>query len=88
MRSELLGEAIEPKPVTKKLLQIMAENPNLRVWAISRKTADCVLILSWHWEEDEWSDLDMTWCDGAWSCRPASGVYQQIMVFVPEDKDE
>jgi hypothetical protein len=77
----------EPMPVTKKLSEIMADNPNLRVWAISRKTADCVLMLSWHWEE--WANSDMAWCDGAWSCRPASGVYQQIMVFVPEeDNDE
>jgi sRNA-binding carbon storage regulator CsrA len=83
MRSELLVDAIEPKPVTKKLLQILAENPNLRVWAITRESADCVLMLSWHWAE--WSNLEMAWCDGAWSCRPASGVYQQVMVFLPED---
>jgi hypothetical protein len=86
MRSELLGEAIEPKPVTKKLSEIMADNPHLRVWAISRKTADCGIICSWDWEEC--GNLEMTWCDGAWSCRPDSGVYQQIMVFVPEDDSD
>jgi hypothetical protein len=68
------------KPVTKKLLQILAENPQLRVWAITRESAECVLMLS-----AEWSNLEMACCDGAWSCRPASEVYQQIMVFVPED---
>jgi sRNA-binding carbon storage regulator CsrA len=88
VRSELLGQPIEPKPITKKLSEIMSENPSVRVWGVKRKTADCVLMLSWHWEEDEWSDLDMAWCDGAWSCRPASGVYQQVMIFVPEGDDE
>jgi hypothetical protein len=73
----------EPRPITKKLSEILAGDPNLRVWGVKRKTADCVLLLSWHW-----GNPDMSWCDGAWSCRPASGVYQQIMVFVPEDKDE
>jgi hypothetical protein len=76
----------EPKPVTKKLSEILAGDPNLRVWGVTRKNGDCVLMLSWHWRE--WSNLDMAWCDGAWSCRPASGVYQQIMVFVPESDCE
>ena len=88
--SELSGKAIEPQPVTKKICDILADNPSLRVWAVTRKTAECVLI--WLWSDalrrDEWRNLDMTWCDGAWSCRPVSGDYQQIMVFVPEDDNE
>ena len=86
MRSELLGDATEAKPVTKKLSEIVADNRHLRVWAVTRKTADCVILCSWDWEEC--SKVDMAWCDGAWSCRPASGMYQQIMVFVPESDDE
>ena len=69
------------KPVTKKLYEILAEYPDARLWGITRRTADCVQLCLW-------PKLEMTWCDGAWSCRPASGVYQQIMVFVPEDQDE
>jgi len=66
------------EPITKKLSEIMAKNPHLRVWGVTRKTAECVLMLSWHW------GVEMTWCDGAWSCRPVGGRWQQIMVFVPE----
>ena len=80
----LIAHAIESsrKPITKKLSEILAENPKLRVWAVTRKTADCVL--TWLWS-DAMRNLEMTWFDGAWSCRLSSGVYQQIMVFVPED---
>ena len=84
--SELSGKAIEPQPVTKKICDILADHPSLRVWGVTRETAECVLMLSWHWSE--WSHLEMAWCDGAWSCRPVGGVYQQIMVFVPEDDND
>jgi len=64
----------------------MEENPHLRVWGVTRKTAECVLI--WFWSDalrkEEWRNLELAWCDGAWSCRPVGGRWQQIMVFVPE----
>jgi hypothetical protein len=73
----------EPKPVTKKLDDILRDE-KLRVYGIKRGTSKCepLFVLT--------DDFDMTWNDNwnAWSHRPASGVYQQIMVFVPEDDNE
>ena len=77
---EALLEALdrEPKPITKKLDAILGD-AKLRVYGIKRGTSKCepVFVLT--------DDFDMTWNDNwnAWSCRPASGHYQQIMVFVP-----
>ena len=87
MRSELLGEPIEPKPVTKKLSEILLADSTLLVYGIKRGTAKCELV--WIYTDNA-CHLDMTWNDNfnAWSCRPASGMYQQVMVFVPEDQDE
>lgn len=78
----------EPKPITKKLREIMAENPELRVTKIHRQSARCVDMCFWH--DDEYATLAMTWHAewNAWSCRPEGGDYQQVIVFVPRDIDE
>ena len=70
----------EPKPVTKKLSEIIAENPKLQVNGIRRRDAHCEPI----WNTVRHQSLELTWCVDAWSVRPAKGVYQQIIIFVPE----
>jgi len=73
----------QPRPITKKIEAIL-EDVKLRVYGIKRGTSKCepVFVLT--------DDFDMTWNDNwnAWSCRPASGHYQQIMVFVPREDTE
>jgi hypothetical protein len=72
------------EPVKKTISEILADNPKLRVTAIRRKGAKVVdvhflglqFVLQW---SDNWN---------AWSHRPASGVYQQIIIFVPEVEAE
>jgi len=65
--------------VRKKLSEILAENPKLRVTGIRRRDAHCETI----WNVCKYEDLTLTWCVDAWSHRPAKGVYQQIIIFVP-----
>ena len=71
--------------VTKKLSEILRESPHLKVVGIRRRDAHCERIdnalarlgrlhLEMRWSED-WN---------AWSHRPLTGVYQQIIIFVPE----
>jgi len=70
----------EPRPITKKLSEIVAENPDLRVTGIRRRDAHCETICNfWRYE-----DFKLTWCVDAWSCRLFIGAYQQIIIFVPE----
>ena len=64
---------------TKKLPDILAENPKLRVWGIRRRDAHCEQI----WNVSRHYDLQLTWCVDAWSVRPTTGIYQQIIIFVP-----
>jgi hypothetical protein len=74
-------------PITKKLWEILAENPELEVVAIKRGTAKVLVVARCHLTE--WAlSRELTWNDNwnAWSHRPASGVYQQIIVFMPEDE--
>ena len=76
------------EPITKKLSEILAENPELEVLvAIKRGTAKVLVVALCHLTELALS-CELTWNDNwnAWSCRPASGVYQQIIVFMPEDE--
>jgi sRNA-binding carbon storage regulator CsrA len=88
MRSELLDEPIVSEPVTKKLGEILHERPHLKVTGIRRLDADCeqiyatAMIGRLH--------LEMTWHDNwhAWSCRPATGIYQQIIIFIPRSSDD
>ena len=67
------------EPITKKLSEIIAENPNLRVWGIRRRDAHLEQI----WHPVRHQSLELTWCVDAWSVRPTSGYYQQIIIFVP-----
>jgi hypothetical protein len=71
------------KAITKKLSKILYGDSTLRVYAIKRqKPARCILAYS-----SELEDYDMRWYGSpwnAWSHRPATGVYQQIIIFVPE----
>ena len=69
------------EPVTKKLSEILAEKPHLRVWGIRRRDAHCETI----WNLLPYKDFKLTWYGAAWSCRPFIGTYQQIIIFVPED---
>jgi len=72
------------EPITKKLSEILAENDDLAITAVNRKTAHCNRFLSlWGFHI---GDLEMRWNENwnAWSHRPASGVYQQIIIFMPE----
>ena len=66
-------------PVTKNLSEILAENPQLRVTGIRRRDANCEPI----WSVSRLKNLELTWCVDAWSVRPTSGYYQQIIIFVP-----
>jgi sRNA-binding carbon storage regulator CsrA len=89
-RSELGGKGPEQvsEPVTKKLGEIVRERPHLKVTGIRRLDADCEQIyatamlgrlhLEMRWSE-EWH---------AWSCRPATGIYQQIIIFIPRSSDD
>ena len=85
-RSEISDKKAEPvieenQPITKKLSEILAENPNIRVLGIRRRDAHCeqILNVSRHY------DLKLTWNEdwNAWSVRPFIGIYQQIIIFVP-----
>jgi sRNA-binding carbon storage regulator CsrA len=90
-RSELGGKGPEQvsEPVTKKLSEILLERPHLKVTGIRRRDAHC--------EQAEnvlarlgRLHLEMTWHDNwhAWSNRPATGIYQQLIIFVPRSSDE
>ena len=80
--------AREPITITKKLSEIIAENPELRVTGIYRQSARCVK--GWVWPDDQYASLAMRWHAEwhAWSCRPDVGIYQQIIIFVPREADE
>ena len=76
-------------PITKKLSEILAENIKLRVRGIRRRDAHCEEIVNpqgWF----AWQVIAMQWSEdwNAWSCRPATGIYQQIIIFVPRGDDE
>ena len=75
---------IEPKPVTKKLSEILAGNDDLRVVAIKVATAKPLVIEKR--QLTQWAlSRDLTWNDNwnAWSMRPFNDIYQQIIIFVP-----
>ena len=71
-------------PITKKLGEILAENPELRVNGIRRFDADFERIDNVAARLRQ-LHLEMTWHVewNAWSSRPTTGIYQQIIIFVP-----
>ena len=81
-------DALAREPITKKLREIIDENPNVRVTGILCRTAQCVDM--WVWPDDQYASLAMRWHAEwhAWSCRPDVGIYQQIIIFVPRETDE
>jgi sRNA-binding carbon storage regulator CsrA len=78
----------ESQPVTKKLGEILHERPHLKVTGIRRLDADCEQIYATAMLGR--LHLEMTWHDNwhAWSCRPATGIYQQIIIFMPRSSDD
>jgi hypothetical protein len=68
------------EPVKKTISEILADNPKLRVTAIRRHDAKVVEIRFCGLQNElQWNE---NW--NAWSHRPARGIYQQIIIFVPE----
>jgi sRNA-binding carbon storage regulator CsrA len=78
----------ESEPVTKKLGEILHERPHLKVTGIRRLDADCEQIYATAMLGR--LHLEMTWHDNwhAWSHRPATGIYQQLIIFVPRSSDD
>ena len=75
--------------ITRKLSEILAENPGVQVIAIKKGSAK-VLLLS-NVLLNEWAlSRDMEWNENwsAWSVRPFNDVYQQIIIFLPEVEAE
>ena len=77
-------------PITKKLIDILVDNNDLdlQVLAIKRGTSKMVVLYPNRPLLQSVGDVEMRWSEewNAWSHRPASGVYQQIIVFMPEDE--
>lgn len=82
----------EPKPITKKLIDILVDNNDLdlQVVAIKRGKPKMVVLYPNMPMVPSVGNSELAWSEEwhAWSCRPASGIYQQIIVFMPREDDE
>ena len=91
-RSEISDKKAEPvieenQPITKKLIDILVENNDLdlQVIAIKRGKPKMVILYPNMPMLPSIGNSEMTWNEdwNAWSNRPESGVYQQIIIFMP-----
>lgn len=81
--------AVSVAPITKNLTDILTDSPNLRAWGIRRRDGYPEQIVHPLVKFGRVS-IEMTLHENwnAWSVRPATGVYQQICIYLPEVESE